>query len=189
MPSKKIKSFEFESNVIWLLWLELHEIVSAECESHAVIDNTLRAYLSFTAKYKGPDYFSPPLFIHGICSSHMIGNYTCDSPLSQLIGSSAYYSAKSDYLEPHSADNITTVLQACMPTPLMTSPTVPISSCRRAYSQNMQITFGDRSYMVYSRYARKMAPAGVRKGFPVLFFSADGWYCDGNRMMTPTRFL
>lgn len=62
MPSKKIKSFEFESNVIWLLWLELHEIVSAECESHAVIDNTLRAYLSFTARYKGPDYFSPPLF-------------------------------------------------------------------------------------------------------------------------------
>lgn len=34
-------------------WEELHEIVSAECESHAVIDNTLRAYLSFTARYKG----------------------------------------------------------------------------------------------------------------------------------------
>ena len=33
--------------------LELDDIVSARCESHELIDNTLRSYLSFTSKYKG----------------------------------------------------------------------------------------------------------------------------------------
>ncbi|KAK2768685.1 hypothetical protein FQN54_000541 [Arachnomyces sp. PD_36] len=35
---------------------ELEEIVSADCESHAVIDSTLRSYLSFTTNYKGRTY-------------------------------------------------------------------------------------------------------------------------------------
>ena len=35
-------------------YLELEDIVSAECGTHEeLIDNALRAYLSFTANYKG----------------------------------------------------------------------------------------------------------------------------------------
>ncbi|KZF21937.1 hypothetical protein L228DRAFT_262045 [Xylona heveae TC161] len=33
-------------------WDELDEIVSAHCQSHALIDNALRSYLSFTTNYK-----------------------------------------------------------------------------------------------------------------------------------------
>ncbi|MCJ1435446.1 hypothetical protein MMC27_004819 [Xylographa pallens] len=33
-------------------WDELEEIVSANCKTHELIDNTLRAYLSFTTNYK-----------------------------------------------------------------------------------------------------------------------------------------
>ena len=33
---------------------ELDDIVSTHCPSHALIDNALRAYLSFTTNYKGP---------------------------------------------------------------------------------------------------------------------------------------
>lgn len=32
---------------------ELDEIVSAQCQTHDTIDNSLRAYLSFTSNYKG----------------------------------------------------------------------------------------------------------------------------------------
>src|SRR5690625_993440 len=48
------------TDLICLLQPELEEIVSAECESHAVIDNTLRSYLSFTTNHKGRIY--PTLF-------------------------------------------------------------------------------------------------------------------------------
>ncbi|SLM37135.1 Domain of unknown function DUF2013 [Lasallia pustulata] len=34
-------------------WDELDDIVSAHCQTHALIDNALRAYLSFTTNYKG----------------------------------------------------------------------------------------------------------------------------------------
>ncbi|KAI9879242.1 MAG: hypothetical protein M1830_009173 [Pleopsidium flavum] len=34
-------------------WDELDDIVSAHCPSHALIDNALRSYLSFTTSYKG----------------------------------------------------------------------------------------------------------------------------------------
>ncbi|KAI9735866.1 MAG: hypothetical protein M1834_001331 [Cirrosporium novae-zelandiae] len=34
-------------------WDEIDDIVSANCQSHALIDNALRSYLSFTTKYKG----------------------------------------------------------------------------------------------------------------------------------------
>lgn len=33
--------------------VELEDIVSAQCESHELIDNALRAYLSFTTNFKG----------------------------------------------------------------------------------------------------------------------------------------
>ncbi len=42
---------------------ELDEIVSARCDTHEAIDNVLRAYLSFTANYKGR---SKPVE-HGSC--------------------------------------------------------------------------------------------------------------------------
>ncbi len=32
---------------------ELDDIVSTDCPSHALIDNALRSYLSFTTNYKG----------------------------------------------------------------------------------------------------------------------------------------
>ncbi|KAK0516881.1 hypothetical protein JMJ35_000036 [Cladonia borealis] len=34
-------------------WDELDDIVSAQCQSHELIDNTLRSYLTFTTNYKG----------------------------------------------------------------------------------------------------------------------------------------
>lgn len=37
---------------------ELEEIVSAQCQSHELIDNALRSYLTFTTNYKG----SPPSY-------------------------------------------------------------------------------------------------------------------------------
>ena len=36
-----------------LMGIELDDIVSAQCESHELIDNALRTYLNFTTKYKG----------------------------------------------------------------------------------------------------------------------------------------
>ncbi|KAI4165124.1 MAG: hypothetical protein LQ342_001401 [Letrouitia transgressa] len=43
----------------WLMqfWDELDEIVSANCETHGLIDDALRSYLTFTANYKG-EYLS-----------------------------------------------------------------------------------------------------------------------------------